>query len=279
MTDITALNVFDQRLTNLNQSYMAASSLGFDDGWFGEVHHKTYEDRLWLRFDSNGETSYTEYYGTGITLDAGGAVTGGTLTAQYHFFQDTTDGKWYYNYEYRNFSISAAELYQAQLTASTADDLALLAKILDGGDKFVLSDGNDYADGGKGSDKLFGNAGNDTLLGGAGNDKLYGGSGADVLRGGTGADWLDGGTGGDRLFGGGGAARDTFVFNATSGRDLVGDFQNGVDLFRIEGTGKQFADLSITAHGVDSWVVLGALTIVVAGVAPAALDTSDFLFV
>ncbi|PRY25959.1 hemolysin type calcium-binding protein [Aliiruegeria haliotis] len=100
--------------------------------------------------------------------------------------------------------------------------------------------GNDRLVGGGGKDTLFGYQGNDILKGGRGNDYLHGGDGggpdrADILRGGRGKDVLVGGSGNDRLIGGPGA--DTFVFQhgEHDGRDVIEDFEDGVDIIHIAG--------------------------------------------
>jgi Ca2+-binding RTX toxin-like protein len=78
--------------------------------------------------------------------------------------------------------------------------------------------------GGGGNDTMNGNVGDDTLVGEAGNDSLNGGDGNDLLRGGAGVDTLIGGNGADR-----------FVFDAPgSGRDIVGDFQQGLDRLVVD---------------------------------------------
>jgi len=61
-----------------------------------------------------------------------------------------------------------------------------------------------------GNDRLIGAMGADTLDGGAGNDELRGLDGDDQLRGGSGSDLLIGGTG-----------RNTYVFEAGSGLDVI----------------------------------------------------------
>lgn len=94
--------------------------------------------------------------------------------------------------------------------------------------------GNDLLYGHDGDDLLAGDAGNERLYGGAGNDALLGGDGADRLYGEAGDDTLTGGAGADQIAGGAGA--DLFVFLAASdstlntrGRDMVLDFETGVD--------------------------------------------------
>jgi cysteinyl-tRNA synthetase, unknown class len=70
--------------------------------------------------------------------------------------------------------------------------------------------------------QLTGTGRADKLTGTAGNDTLLGGSGADTLLGGNGNDKLVGGAGRDNLTGGGG--QDLFVFDSTSGKDRITDF-------------------------------------------------------
>lgn len=103
--------------------------------------------------------------------------------------------------------------------------------------------GRDYMLGEQGNDRVSGGSGNDSLGGGTGRDRLSGGTGRDLLDGGNGRDFLDGGRGADILFGNSGRdilvgrrGEDMFVFDSTytSGRDLVRDFEVGVDSINLE---------------------------------------------
>ena len=111
--------------------------------------------------------------------------------------------------------------------------------------------GNDTLEGGNQNDLLWGDAGNDLLRGGNGLDTLHGGDGqdrlqgedaADALFGGAGNDTLEGGTWNDTLDGGpgndvliGGLGADVFVYGVlSSGRDVIQDFQPGVDRLRLD---------------------------------------------
>jgi Ca2+-binding RTX toxin-like protein len=138
--------------------------------------------------------------------------------------------------------------------------------------------------GGSGADSLVGGAGADTLSGAAGNDRLSGlaqadtlsgDSGRDVLNGGSGADRLDGGTGRDTLWGGTGA--DVFVFQQGDGRDVLRDFQNGLDHIRLEGSAG-FASLTFSAGVGGTWVDYGDGAVLVRGMTQAQFDTGDFIF-
>lgn len=141
------------------------------------------------------------------------------------------------------------------------------------GDRLIGNAFNNVLTGNGGNDRLFGNEGNDTLLGGTGNDtldggrdndSLDGGDGHDTLIGGAGNDILMGGAGNDRLSGGlgndtltGGLHADVFAFGAADGgRDVITDFQDGVDRIDLSGfTGAQ----DITLANFASMVSIQAL--------------------
>ncbi len=134
--------------------------------------------------------------------------------------------------------------------------------------------GNDVLNGGEGDDTLFGDAyqmnlgstdaravgGDDELNGGAGDDTLFGDA-AQMNVGSTGAtavggdDVLNGGAGDDLMFGdardldgGSTGGHDTFVFEAGSGLDTIGDFRFGNDA-----AGRDLIDVSamLTALAPD----------------------------
>jgi Ca2+-binding RTX toxin-like protein len=151
-------------------------------------------------------------------------------------FADSNPNEWE-TFAVTDFSFSGKAITDAAKTPSTADEKAILKRILSGNDSFDLSPFTDRAEGFGGNDTMKGNAGNDRLSGGSGNDRLEGGSGADQLSGGTGADRLIGGGGNDRLTGGtgrdtltGNSGADRFVFASAadagkgSNRDIITDF-------------------------------------------------------
>ncbi|WP_445781420.1 Ig-like domain-containing protein [Shewanella sp.] len=70
--------------------------------------------------------------------------------------------------------------------------------------------------------KIYGEAGNDVLWASHGNDALDGGDGDDILNGGVGDDTLTGGTGAD-----------IYEFTATSGHDIITDFDAANDVIHI----------------------------------------------
>lgn len=107
--------------------------------------------------------------------------------------------------------------------------------------------------GGQGNDSIIGNNGIDLLLGGAGNDTLIGGVGNDYLIGGAGNDLLIGGSGNDQLKGG--AGTDIFrIAEATSGHDIIADFQAGIDRVQLnaQGLGLTAAQTAALVQGITS---------------------------
>lgn len=135
-----------------------------------------------------------------------------------------------------------------------------------GNDQLFGGLGRDILEGGTGNDDLKGGAGNDSLYGDEGNDKLFGEDGRDLLDGGAGNDTLSGGLGDDDLVGGagrdtlyGGAGRDAFIFKALSDsragetrRDVVKDFQPGLDFFHLRGV-----DANSTVSGDQAFKFIG----------------------
>ncbi len=111
---------------------------------------------------------------------------------------------------------------------------------LDGNDVLRGLFGNDLIEGGTGADNIKGGTGRDTLDGGDDNDALLGRRGNDVLLGGDGRDRLAGGRGEDTLVGGaghdtstGGTGADVFLLEVGQGRDLITDFQVGLDVLGL----------------------------------------------
>ncbi len=131
-------------------------------------------------------------------------------------------------------------------------------------------DGNDIVDlsggahqdvtirGGNGADILAGSSGNDTIYGDAGNDKISGGGGNDTLYGGTG--------------------NDTYYYNLGQGSDTIIE-NTGTDSI-VFGPGITFANLTLSASGLDLIVGIGAQTITIQNhfAADAAGRVETFVF-
>ncbi len=134
--------------------------------------------------------------------------------------------------------------------------------------------GADRINGHGGNDKIHAKSGNDYLVGEAGNDWLYGESGQDTLIGGAGSDVLSGGS-----------HADTFRFSGKWGSDKILDFQDGIDLIDLRGTGLNFEKLSIaTGNGDmdriadDVIIKANGQSIVLLNMKAALIGASDFLF-
>lgn len=177
----------------------------------------------------------------------------------------------------------------------------------DGSDNMAGSFGADAVNGGTGNDNIGGGTGMDTINGGSGNDSVGGGEGDDQINGGGGNDFLAGGgrddmingsNGNDTINGGsgsdtmtGGTGNDTFVFSEfTSGdADVITDWTNGEDVFRITasainnapGTGLQgkLDALNATQVGNDVQLEYGGNTILLQGASVSDLGIEDFVFV
>lgn len=167
-----------------------------------------------------------------------------------------------------------------RVIGSTGDD-ALLGgggrdkiKGKEGDDELDGGGGRDRLIGGDGEDRMFGRGDDDKLKGGDGDDELYGGSGDDTLRGGEGSDLLYGEDGDDRLTGNQGA--DDFLFDGEDGRDVVRDFDEGVDRIGVYG-GVDLDDVSVrsTDEGVE--LSFGETEVLLRGV--ASFDTDDIFVI
>lgn len=140
----------------------------------------------------------------------------------------------------------------------------------EGDDQLDGREGRDHLIGGAGSDVVIGGAGGDILKGEKGDDVLEGGAGRDRLKGGAGDDVLEGGAGRDKLVGGAGA--DAFVFGPNGGRDIVTDFEAGVDVIDLSAYEGAFAKMKGEKIFIDGDVIR------LKNVDVNTLDADDFIF-
>ena len=146
---------------------------------------RVYEDVL--RVNIGAEPSWNDHWcGTGLAFNpATRAITAGTLTG--FFATDFNGSSHVQQFAIEDISYSAVAFYNAMVSATTADETAMVRSFFSGNDTFNLSPGADNVWAWTGNDTMRGGAGNDTLHGDAGNDWLDGGSGTDTLRGGSGS--------------------------------------------------------------------------------------------
>lgn len=144
--------------------------------------------------------------------------------------------------------------------------------------------GRDYIDAGDGNDSVGGGEGNDTIFGGTGDDFLAGGGRDDVIDGGAGRDKINGGAGNDQMTGGAGA--DLFIFNEffAGENDVITDFQDGLDMFRVSvspfgGVDAFLNAMTITDTAQGAYIGIAGGGVLVQGVTAAQLDQNDVIFI
>ncbi|MDU8912952.1 calcium-binding protein [Aestuariicoccus sp. MJ-SS9] len=155
-----------------------------------------------------------------------------------------------------------------------------------GNDDMGGGTGRDVIDGGGGDDSAGGGEGDDVIDGGAGNDFLAGGGRNDAINGGTGDDTINGGDGDDTMTGGEGA--DVFVWNffKDGDADVITDFEDGIDSFRMvgvenapgSGLAGKLAALGITDTAGGALIDYQGHTVLIEGVAASDLTLDDFTF-
>lgn len=182
--------------------------------------------------------------------------------------------------DYMLYDIAALQyLYGANTTHATGDDVYvfdtssnLIDTIWDAGgfDTFSAAGAStgvtiDLNQGGFSSIGLTDNIG---IAYGAEIEAAIGGSGADTLI-------------GNRLDNSftGGAGADTFVFADNWGFDTILDFEDGVDLIDLSGSGFEFIDLAIGNGGSGAEIAAGGSMLVLAGIDALLVDETDFVFV
>lgn len=178
-------------------------------------------------------------------------------------------------------AVTGSDLIYAVINADLAE---LINHLKDDDILFKGAAGKDVFTGYANDDTLKGFKGADKLSGGKGDDTLLGGGGKDLLRGGEGDDALNGGKGNDKIFGGAGS--DTFVFAGEFGRDVIRDFETGVDQLDLSalmdeaGSLQDFKDASREANGNVIYDLGddGQNVIVLKGVSLDDLSASDFIF-
>ncbi|MBL0371014.1 calcium-binding protein [Rhizobium sp. KVB221] len=112
-------------------------------------------------------------------------------------------------------------------------------------------------------------------------NKLIGNAGDNTLNGMAGFDILQGGAGNDRLLGG--SQSDVFIFSKGFDKDVIGDFEDGMDMIDL-GNFKgidDFADVSglLKQEGADVTIRFGDGDVLrIENIDKASLTTSDFLF-
>ena len=262
MAFLESFSQFDINAVNLYWYSYNFDDSGLYDNSYVNLNGQIYEDLFYV--DGYDGTEWLElvFLGSGIAQDLTGAVIAGTVNVvgEIDLFSDSL--LWYIE----GISTSAVAIYNAALTPSNQDEIAIIQAALTGNDTIILSPFDDRMYGFDGDDDIYGNGGNDTLDGGNGDDGLTGGAGNDTVNGGAGSDWA---------WYDDAAAGVTVNLTTGTARSTVGDVAGiGIDnLISIERvTGGNFAD-SLTGdalgnlldgNGGDDWI--------------SGADGSDWLF-
>jgi Ca2+-binding RTX toxin-like protein len=127
-----------------------------------------------------------------------------------------------------------------------------------------------YIDGNPGGPIGGGGGGGGSTTPTNGNDNLVFGSGNDLIKALAGNDTIDGGGGGDTIIGGAGA--DAIVLRLGDGRDVINDFERGVDTIVLDGF--TFGDVELIATSSGTNVKAGGTTL--ASFKGVALSADDF---
>lgn len=195
MAFFKATTAFNSDTFNLSKLITSQTGRAFYDNINEVTGDSTEQDIAAFQFlDGTTKTAY--FGGSGFVFGADGSVRAGTVRAVSLYTGKITDFS-KPDFVFSRLAVNALEIVGVASTASTADDLTLLAKVLGGDDRFQLSNFDDALAGFGGNDEIYGNGGKDILNGGAGNDLVVGGDGDDVLIGGAGNDQLKGGAGND----------------------------------------------------------------------------------
>ena len=196
MARVQAFYSFDITDFDLSVLYYDAFNVEFFDNLYFNFGGQQYEDVLLVDYYVGGYDFAAIFGGSGFR-QSGEDFVGGTVT----IIGEAVDVGGYYEdlWQIDRLRIPLADIYNATLTFSRADDQRVIERMLSGNDVFTLSFEDDRAFGMAGNDTLYGNGGNDILGGGVGNDMLFGGSGSDRLQVDAGNDLIDGGAGIDTV--------------------------------------------------------------------------------
>ena len=156
-------------------------------------------------------------------------------------------------------------------------DLSGVDQVILGGRAIEMGSGNNIFIGHAGADHVSTSGGFADFSGGAGNDTISGGAHADLIRGEGGDDRLLGGSGPDLLSGG--AGRDTFVFRANAGRNVITDFDPGLDHLELAVRENRFRDLDIDEVPRGLWVHWTGGSVLLEGLSEQDFTASDVIFV
>ncbi|MCB2078137.1 MAG: cadherin-like domain-containing protein [Novosphingobium sp.] len=129
----------------------------------------TYPDHFSFTADDGADNLRLDFYGYGLTINSTGTITAGEVRAIGEVDLDTSAQLWFLD----GIIVNAAGAYDAVVTETPDDDLAVLQSAFSGDDTINLSPFADVMSGYSGDDHIKGAGGDDILNGGFGSDTAY----------------------------------------------------------------------------------------------------------
>ena len=126
---------FDITAVNLNWYDEFFEDSGLENNVFLDVGGVIYEDFYWVDGYDGGDWLELVFLGSGITENVFGEVTAGTVNLVGEFDLYSESLLWFVD----GVSISAVAIYNAALTPSNADEIAIIQTALAGDDTLYLS--------------------------------------------------------------------------------------------------------------------------------------------
>ncbi|MGV6849896.1 MAG: calcium-binding protein [Marinibacterium sp.] len=247
---------------------------------------------VWQSFDQDGSGEAIvgqRFTADGDTFGGEFIVNTSTGAAQWYAGVDVADDgsfvvTWQSHHNGGNVWMVMAQQYDGQLVGTNGKDVLNdtfgtdILYGLAGNDRMNGRGGDDLMEGAGGKDKMNGGAGNDTIKGGNGADTLIGSKGNDVLLGGKGNDVLKAGKGKDKMVGGKGADDFVFIGTAKEGKNIIKDFELGIDTIEVSGSSLAATDILSTKSGAARIVLESGTAIILSNVDAADVMDTDFLF-
>ena len=130
------------------------------------INGTVYSDLTYIDASDGSSSRELDFYGRNIVGTPQTGITGGTVELIGEFDLKTNTFFW----SASGLSLSAVSLFNAGLTETNTDEIALLVSAFNGDDTIVLSNLDDVMNAFQGNDTINGRGGNDTIDGGSGID-------------------------------------------------------------------------------------------------------------
>ena len=233
-------------ISGYTQGNLGGTNEGKSDAWVAKISQPTTNKAPYLvNAIADQSTNANEFYsltlptytfldledGTNLSYSAT-LTNGGSLPNWLNFNGDT-----------RTLSGTPTQEEVLEITVTATDSAGAIGE--DSFDLTIKPRLINHVLGTKNPDLLSGTFKDDIMLGFGENDTLYGYDGNDTLNGGSGLDILTGGAGSDRF---------KLLSASTANRDIILDFEDGVDFLELTGD-LSFGSLTITQAGDDTQII------------------------